>query len=113
MNEIFLSICMSLQMNFNLPYAACNAAMTAEYSHSQFESEINDIKKRYEKKANEWSDENKTIVYSGIFVGTVYNTVKTQEMKLVGPIQPLASQISLDIKPNNDYSYLVEWKWNF
>lgn len=113
MNELFLSICMSLQMNFNLPFAACNAAMTAEYTHSQFESEFNDIKKIYEKKANQWSDENRSIVYSGIFVGTIYNTVKTQEMKLAFPIQPLANQLSLDIKPNQDVNCFLEWKWSF
>lgn len=113
MIELFTSICMSLQMNFNLPFAACNTAMMAEYSHSQFESEINSIKNYYDKKANKWSEENRAIVYSGIFVGTIYNTVKTQEMKLAMPIQPLANQLSLDIKPNQDVNCLIEWKWSF
>ena len=103
---------MSLQMNFGMSSQACNAAMTAEYTKSNFQSEIESIKKMYERKAKDFYEDNRNIVYGGIFAGGLYNTIHTQELKLIMPILPIANQISVDVKPNQVYNYLIEWKWN-
>lgn len=100
-------------MNFNMPSAACNSAITAEYTKSNVEKEITYITNMYKKKADEWYNDNRTLVYSGVFVGGLYNTVKTQELKVVFPILPIANQVSVDVKPNDIYSYNIEWKVNF
>ena len=113
MNELFVYICMTLQNSAGVQSASCNAVVYAEYKNSNLEKEITTITGIYQRKGNQFVNDNKTIVYTGVAAGGVYNTIHNQELKLAMPILPIANDISVDIKPNQIYTGNINWRFNF
>ena len=113
MNELFVYICMTLQNSAGVQSASCNSIVKAEYTNSNLQKEVNTITKIYEHKTNDFVNDNKTIVYTGVAAGGVYNTIHNQELKLAMPILPIANDISVDIKPNQIYTGNINWRFNF
>jgi hypothetical protein len=102
-----------MQNNMGIQSPSCNSIMQAEYKNSNLQKEVDTITGIYQHKTNEFVNDNKTIVYSGVLAGGIYNTIHNQELKLSMPLKPLANDFSVDIKPNNVYTGNIGWKFSF
>lgn len=97
----------------NIPGSACNSAITAAYTNTNTEKEINTVTGIYKRKGNDIYNDNKTLINSGVLASGIYDTIHKQELKVAFPLLPLANNVIVDVKPNQVYSYYLDWKVSF
>lgn len=112
MNQLFFMFCMSLPQTY-IQGSACNAAINATYTKTSMEKEINVVTDIYKKKGTDIYNNNKTLIDGGVLVGGIYDTIHKQELKIAFPVTPIVNNVSVDVKPNQVYTYNLEWKWSF
>lgn len=109
MEQLFLQLCMTLQLNYSLPSNACSSSITAMYAGSKEKSEIEFAEKYYENKT--YDILGKDVIYTGAGIGAIADAYNKKEIKVTTPFKPFCESISLDLK--QDYQvYGITWKWN-
>lgn len=110
MEQLFLQLCMTLQLNYNLPSNACSNSFNAIYTGSKEKSEIEFAEKYYENKTYDVLGKN--VIYTGAGIGAIADAYNKKEIRVTTPFKPLCDSISLDLKQDSQ-SYGVGWKWNW
>lgn len=109
MEQLLAKLCMYIQLNSE----ACNSAMLGLYTNSNVQKEYNLSKSYSEGRLNHYADNNKTLVYSGVVLGTGYDMYQKKQIKVSTPLRPICDSLNLDLKPNLDDSIQMNWKWEF
>lgn len=109
MDQFLLKICAYIQINS----AACNNAILGLYTNSNVQKEYNASKSFSDSRLKYYVDENKTVVYTGVILGSGYDMYQKREIKLSTPLRPLCDSLSVDLKPNSVDSFSANWKWEF
>lgn len=114
MDNLLLSLCITIQSNYNssMPTTACDKALIAYYTNTQMQKDINVLTKQYEDISKTFINDNKTLTYPGILLGSVYNSLQQKDFRL-STLLLYGTNINLDIRPNNIYNYILDWKFNF
>lgn len=109
MNDLILKLCTLISF-YNLNQDACNKALSASYSNSTMESEINTVQNIEQRHFFEIID--KKYVYSAATLGTIINDYQTKEIRISTPLKPFFDNISIDLK-NGSETYNLTCKWTF
>jgi len=109
MEQLLAKLCLYIQLNND----ACNKAMLGLYTNSSLQKEYNASKSYSDSRIKYYVDENKTLVYSGVVLGSGYDMYQKKEIKLSTPLKPICDSLNLDLKSDNDDSVRMDWKWEF
>lgn len=110
MEQLFIQLCMTLQLNYNLPSNACSNSITAMYAGSKEKSEIESAQKYYEKRT--YDILGKDVIYTGAGIGAIADAYTKKELRITAPLRPLCDSFTVDMK--QDYrEYGINWKFNW